>query len=117
MRTIAFAPPVTEDYSPFERSRFSAEASRFSNIEAESGAGTVAEVAALSADRILTMTRAELVEVIGSVRGGHLRPGVQERLPQLDCETLRRLVFLTRRYCRNQQQLTEGVPAGAAYCG
>ncbi len=69
------------------------------------------EVAALSAACIMLMSRAEQIGVINSVRGGHLRPGVLERLPQMDGETLRRLVFLTRRYCRNQQRLAEPLAA------
>lgn len=74
------------------------------------------EVAALSAARILVMSRPELIGVIDSVRGGHLRPGVLERLPQMDGETLRRLVFLTRRFCRNQQSLAEPLAALMAGC-
>ncbi|MDQ3330758.1 MAG: hypothetical protein M3552_08900 [Planctomycetota bacterium] len=76
-------------------------------------------VAALSTERILEMTRTELIDVIRSVRASHLRPGVVERLPQMDGDTLRRLVFLTRRYCRHQQLLAEnaGSPSiFAAYC-
>lgn len=72
---------------------------------------TLDEVAALSAEKIFLMSRPELVGVISSVRGGHLRPGVVDRLPQMDGETLRRLVFLTRRFCRNQQRLAAPAPA------
>ena len=76
------------------------------------------EVAALATERIESMSRAELIDVIRSIRGRHLRPGVVERLPDMDAETLRRLVFVTRRYCRNQQSL-EGAaesPGHVAIC-
>ena len=66
------------------------------------------------------MSRQDLVNVIRSTRGDHLRPGVLERLPQMDAETLRKLVFLTRRYCRNQQLFADpdcSPSLVAAYCG
>jgi hypothetical protein len=87
--------------------------------DGSNGRFTADEVAALSTERILSMGRRDLIDVIRSVRGGHLLPEVRERLPQMDGETLRRLVFLTRRYCRHRQLLKEGSPAGlvAAYCG
>lgn len=75
---------------------------------------TPAEVAALRSDRILTMSRTELIGVLRSVRGNHLRSGLIDRLPQMDGETLRKLVFLTRRFCRNQQALDTPL---AEFCG
>ncbi len=77
-------------------------------------------VAPLSTERILELGRGELIDLIRSVRATHLRPGVLERLPQMDGETLRRLVFLTRRYCRNQQLLIETSKSPntyVAFCG
>ncbi len=64
-------------------------------------------VAALSAEQILELKRSEAIDLIRSVRASHLRPGVIERLPQMDGITLRRLVFLTRRYCRHRLLLAE----------
>ncbi len=114
--TTAFAPTVTDDFLVTEESGFDCESRQVAATE-----GGIARVAAMSTDRVMEMTRGEMIEVIGSVRGGHLLPGVRERLPRMDGEMLRRLVFLTRRYCRDQQQLAEGVAvrtgAGAAYCG
>src|SRR3712207_6392019 len=103
MRTTAFPPTVQDDSFTFHRPHFSPEAGdgpsyvrQIGNAEAApEGRFTVAEVAALSTERISAMGRRELIEVIRSVRGGHLLPEVRERLPQMDAETLRRLVFLT----------------------
>lgn len=75
--------------------------------QSRSTQGRLAEIAALSTDQVLSMTRSELADVIRSVRGAHLRPGVLERLSMMDGETLRRLVFLTRRFCRNKLLLSE----------
>ena len=63
----------------------------------------VAQVAALSSEEIASLNRAELIAVIRGIRENHLRPGVREQLPMLDTATLRRLVELTRRLCRQQQ--------------
>lgn len=84
------------------------------------GRHSESEVAALSTEAIQAMSRSEMIAVIRSVRGRHLLPGVLERLPQMDGDTLRKLVFLTRRYCRNQQLLSDPEPSPntvAAYCG
>ena len=97
------APPTQETLSPFDSPRFSLDEDPATSTEAY----TSDEVAAIATDRIMAMSRPELIEVIRSVRGGHLRPGVLERLPHMDCETLRRLVFVTRRYCRNRQAMAE----------
>lgn len=59
------------------------------------------QVAALSSREISRMSSEEMVQVIRAIRMPHLREGVNERLPYLGEDTLRRLVFLTRRYCRN----------------
>jgi len=72
-------------------------------------------VAALSAEQILELKRSELIDVIRSVRASHLRPGVLERLPQMDGDTLRRLVFLTRRYCRHRLLLAETTRSPNSY--
>lgn len=114
IRTTAFPPTVTDD-SPVRRGpHFTAESRQRGPGDFEACHYSVDEVAALSTERVMTMTRRELIEVIRSVRGGHLLPGAQERLPQMDGETLRRLVFLTRRFCRNQQRLAEDAAAGVA---
>lgn len=123
MRTTAF--PATDDSALLESSHFAGgpHFEPLRGFETGSrrlpvGAYTAAEVAALSEERILGMTRRELIDVIRSVRGDHLRPGIYERLPQMDAETLRRLVFLTRRYCRNQERIAEDARAGLAFsCG
>ena len=74
------------------------------------GAGpSMAEIASLSTVRIMEMTRADLADVIRKVRMRHLRPGVLEQLSRMDGATLRRLVFATRRYCRSQALLSEGI--------
>jgi hypothetical protein len=59
------------------------------------------QVAALSSREISRMSCEEMVQVIRAIRLPHLREGMNDRLPYLGEETLRRLVFLTRRYCRN----------------
>lgn len=114
MRTTAFPPTGLEDTFATELRPHIAVAAR----DDSTGRFTADEVAALSTERILSMGRRDLIDVIRSVRGGHLLPEVRERLPQMDAETLRRLVFLTRRYCRHRQLLNEGAPAGlvATYC-
>jgi hypothetical protein len=117
MRTIG-SPRTDADEAIFDDLRFPAPRTARPRDPAGERYST-GEVAALSTEAILAMSRPELIEVIRSVRGGHLRPGVRERLPQMDRETLRRLVFLTRRLCRNRQLLeTHDAPAGlvAAYC-
>lgn len=121
MRPTAFLPTVTEDPRTTEGSPFS-DIPRFSEPddestgairqiggvrEARTGRYSADEIASLSTERLMAMSRRDLIDVIRSVRGGHLRPGVLERLPMMDAETLRRLVFLTRRFCRNQQRLNE----------
>ena len=128
MRTTAFPPAVTDDAPLFESAPYARGPHFAALTDFETGfrptadghdaAYTAAEVAALSEDRIRAMGRRELIEVIRSVRGAHLRPGIHERLPQMDGETLRRLVFLTRRYCRNQERIAEDARAGLAFsCG
>lgn len=65
----------------------------------------VAEIASLSTSRIGEMSRGQLVEIIRTVRGNHLRPGVLEGLSAMDTPTLRRLVLATRRFCQGQSLL------------
>ena len=118
MRTTAFPPTVTDEFPPFRETHFTSE-SAFASAPFEAVDGVLEgpsldAVAALSTERVVSMTRRELIEVIRSVRGNHLLPGVRERLPQMDGETLRRLVFLTRRYCRNRQRLSADAAAGVA---
>jgi hypothetical protein len=114
MRTT-FPPTVKDEPVPVATPTFT---ERYHPAPAQNGYA-LAEVAALPTERIEMMSRSELIEVIRSIRGGHLRPGVRERLPLMDAETLRKLVFLTRRYCRNQQLLGEDdLAAGiVAACG
>lgn len=87
-----------------------------SNGETRGIAGFISEVASLSTPRIMEMTGSELAEVICKVRLGHLRPGVLEQLSRMDGTTLRRLVFATRRYCRDQALVLDGIPAGLNHC-
>ena len=113
MRMTISPPTLSAEPSAFRNPHFEIAA------PVEEGCRT-AELAALSTDQILSMSREELIEVIRAARGRHLRPGVLERLPQMDLDTLQKLVFLTRRYCRNQQLLAEGDASPslvAAYCG
>ena len=118
MRTTAFPSTVTDEFTTFREPHYTSESRQFAAVDAGPELPSLDAVAALSAERIVSMTRRELIEVIRSVRGDHLRPGVRERLPQMDGETLRRLVFLTRRYCRNRQRLSEDAAAGVAVgCG
>jgi hypothetical protein len=114
IRTTAFPPAATGDSTLRRGPHFSVETRQHAAADFEDSRYTADEVAALSEERIMAMTRRELIEVIRSVRGGHLLPGARERLPQMDGETLRRLVFLTRRFCRNQQRLAEDAAAGVA---
>jgi hypothetical protein len=114
--TSSISPVALEERPDFGREEFDERRP----VKAPGRSYSIAEVAALPTERILGMTRSELIGVIRSVRGRHLRPGVVERLPQMDDDTLQKLVFLTRRYCRNQQLLSEpDAPASlvAAYCG
>lgn len=99
------AVPASTTKEPFSAAK--AFHSSHSTPHRPSSEGRLAEVAALATDHILAMTRSELADVIRSVRGSHLLPGVLERLSIMDGETLRRLVFLTRRYCRNRLLLEE----------
>jgi len=124
MRTTALPPAVTDDTPLFESAHYAGGphfepstgfGTGADRLPADEDAYTVAEVAALSEDRVRRMSRRELIEVIRSVRGTHLRPGIHERLPQMDGETLRRLVFLTRRFCRNQQRIAEDTRSGLAF--
>lgn len=117
MRTDAFPPTVSDDDLFHESPDFEGRDEILSDDAALCGATgrySTADVAALPVDRVDAMSRRELIDVVRSVRGGHLLPGVRERLPQMDRETLRRLVFLTRRFCRNQQRLREDANAGVA---
>lgn len=72
-------------------------------------------VAALSTEQVFELKRSQLIDIIRSVRASHLRPGVLERLPQMDGDTLRRLVFLTRRYCRHRLLLAEASRSPSSY--
>jgi hypothetical protein len=109
------SPQLSPQALPFQKPHFST-AIRDASVtehEAADGGGfrnslaTMKQIAALSTERILELKRSELIDAIRSVRASHLRPGVLERLPQMDGDTLRRLVFLTRRYCRNRLLLAE----------
>lgn len=112
------SPPAAHNTSLRKGPHFAAEGRQQAAAEIEAARYCPEEVAALSEERVTAMTRRELIDVIRSVRGNHLLPGVRERLAQMDGETLRRLVFLTRRYCRNQQRLAEDAAAGVAVsCG
>ena len=121
MRTTALPPAADDSPSPFttgfEFEPAFAPVPRIGRT-ADLAAFSDDEVAALPTTRIAEMTRQELIAVIRGVRADHLRPELRERLPQMDGETLRRLVFLTRRLCRDRQELTSGPyrPAGLA-CG
>jgi hypothetical protein len=109
------SPPLSADPQPFGTPHFDS-ASRDERIAVANGSNgekrrspsdAMKRVAALSAEQILELKRSESIDLIRSVRSSHLRPGVIERLPQMDGITLRRLVFLTRRYCRHRLLLAE----------
>jgi len=61
------------------------------------------DIAELTDDSIRRMNRHEMARVVRAVKAQHLRPGVAESLTNYAPEMLRRLVFLTRRWCRDQQ--------------
>lgn len=94
--------------SPLSESR-AAETRAVSEGEPSDARQFTAEIASLSTARIMEMTAGELADVIRKVRMAHLNPGVLEQLARMDGTTLRRLVFATRRYCRDQALLSEGV--------
>jgi hypothetical protein len=60
-----------------------------------------AEIATLSGEQIERMSNEHIVSAIRAVRASHLREDVAENLPYMDRPTLERLLYLTRRYCRN----------------
>ena len=109
------SPQVSTQSLPFRKPHFAA-ASIETDLELEDDVDgdafrqpidAMKRIAGLSAEDILELKRSELIDLIRSVRASHLRPGVLERLPQMDGDTLRRLVFLTRRYCRHRLLLAE----------
>jgi hypothetical protein len=109
------SPQLSPQTLPFRKPHFAPAARDASFTEHEDTDGddfrsardAMKQIAALSTEKILELKRSELIDAIRSVRASHLRPGVLERLPLMDGDTLRRLVFLTRRYCRNRLLLAE----------
>lgn len=77
----------------------------------------LAEIASLSTQRIMEMSRGELANLIRRVRMKHLRPGMFEQLTRMDEANLRRLAFATRRYCRDQSLMLEGIFPDVAQLG
>lgn len=63
----------------------------------------VSGIARLTDDSIQRMDNREMARVVRAVRTQHLRPGVAELLVNYPVETLRSLVVLTHRWCRQQQ--------------
>lgn len=84
---------------------------------AESANPRLAEIASLSTQRIMEMSPADMVNLIRRVRTNHLRPGMFEQLTRMDEANLRRLAFATRRYCRDQTLMLEGIFPDAVRIG
>jgi hypothetical protein len=59
-------------------------------------------VAALAGAQIEELERDELIRAIKAARVPFIRPSDEKRLEMYDNDTLRRLVYLSRRMCRNQ---------------
>lgn len=104
-------------YQPSVMESAIAESPVVANETAIGSGSSMAEIASLSTVRIMEMTRSDLADVIRKVRLRHLRPGVLEQLSRMDGATLRRLVFATRRYCRDQALLSEGILPSATTIG
>jgi hypothetical protein len=64
---------------------------------------TADRVATLSDADILSMPSDDLAHVIREIRSSHLRDGIAQRLPYLERPVLLRLAFLTRRYCQHRK--------------
>lgn len=77
----------------------------------------LAEIASLSTQWIMEMSRGELANLIRRARMKHLRPGMFEQLTRMDEANLRRLAFATRRYCRDQSLMLEGIFPDVAQLG
>jgi hypothetical protein len=59
-------------------------------------------VAALAGVQIDEMERDELIRAIKAAHVPFIRPSDEKHLAMYDSDTLRRLVYLCRRMCRNQ---------------
>lgn len=59
-------------------------------------------VAALAGVQIEQLERDELIRAIKAAQVPFIRPSDEKRLAMYDNDTLRRLVYLSRRVCRNQ---------------
>jgi len=59
-------------------------------------------VAALAGVEIDELERDELIRAIKAAHVPFIRPSDEQRLEMYDNNTLRRLVYLSRRMCRNQ---------------